>query len=113
MNNVKLLVQNALVLLQGMYPVKGDLQDRTAEACMNNATVLVQNAIVSLQGMFSTLQQLGEPVRSRTEATASGDRWIEDAWSRGKAVNTPHLPGHRDFADIVQQTYDNPYRCDT
>lgn len=51
-------------------------------------------------------------MRSRTEATASGDRWIEDAWSKGKAVNAPQVPGHREFADILQQTYDNPYRCD-
>lgn len=63
-----------------------------------------------VQGMFSTLQQVSEAVRSRPEATASGDRWIEDAWSKGKAVNAPQLAGHRDFADVLQQTYANPYK---
>lgn len=63
-----------------------------------------------VQGMFSTLQQVSEAVRSRGEATASGDRWIEDAWSKGKAVNVPQLAGHRDFADVLQQTYANPYK---
>ncbi|DBA81753.1 hypothetical protein WJX77_006676 [Trebouxia sp. C0004] len=60
--------------------------------------------------MFGTLQQGNSPVRTRGEATASGDRWIEDAWSKGKAVNAPSLPSHREFADILQQTYDNPYK---
>ena len=60
--------------------------------------------------MFGTLQQGNRPVRNRVEATASGDRWIEEAWSKGKAVNVPQLPGHRDFADLLQQTYSNPYK---
>ena len=60
--------------------------------------------------MFGTLQQGNSPVRTRGEATASGDRWIEDVWSKGKAVNAPALPSHREFADILQQTYDNPYK---
>lgn len=60
--------------------------------------------------MFGTLQQGNRPVRNRVEATASGDQWIEEAWSKGKAVNAPQLPGHRDFADLLQQTYSNPYK---
>ena len=64
----------------------------------------------ALQDMFGTLQQGNSPVRNRGEATASGDRWIEDVWSKGKAVNAPQLPGHRDFADLLQQTYSNPYK---
>ena len=60
--------------------------------------------------MFGTLQQGTSPVRNRGEATASGDRWIEEVWSKGKAVNAPQLPGHRDFADLLQQTYSNPYK---
>lgn len=63
-----------------------------------------------LQGMFGTLEQVGQPIRSQQEATASGDRWIEDSWSKGKAVKVPQLPGHREFADILQQTYENPYK---
>ncbi|KAL3152201.1 hypothetical protein ABBQ32_001288 [Trebouxia sp. C0010 RCD-2024] len=60
--------------------------------------------------MFGTLQQGNRPVRDMLEATASGDRWIEEAWSKGKAVNAPQLRGHRDFADLLQQTYSNPYK---
>ena len=60
--------------------------------------------------MFGTLQQGSSPVRNRGEATASGDRWIEEVWSKGKAINAPQLPGHRDFTDLLQQTYSNPYR---
>ena len=60
--------------------------------------------------MFGTLQQGTSPVRNRGEATASGDQWIEEVWSKGKAVNVPQLPGHRDFADLLQQTYSNPYK---
>ena len=63
-----------------------------------------------MQDMFGTLQQGNSPVKNREEATASGDRWIEDIWSRGKAVNPPARPAHCQFADIVQQTYDNPYK---
>ena len=63
-----------------------------------------------MQDMFGTLQQGNSPVSNREEATASGDRWIEDVWSKGKAVNAPVLPGHHHFADILQQTYDNPYK---
>lgn len=63
-----------------------------------------------MQDMFATVQQGNSPVRTRGEATASGDRWIEDVWSKGKAVNAPALPSHREFADILQQTYDNPYK---
>ena len=60
--------------------------------------------------MFGTLQQGTSPVRNQGEATASGDRWIEEVWSKGKAVNVPQLPGHLDFADLLQQTYSNPYK---
>ena len=63
-----------------------------------------------VQDMFGTLQQGSSPVRNRSEATASGDRWIEEVWSKGKAVNEPQLPGHRNFADLLQQTYSNPYK---
>ncbi len=63
-----------------------------------------------MQDMFGTVQQGNSPVRNRGEATASGDRWIEEVWSKGKAVNAPALPSHREFADILQQTYENPYK---
>ena len=66
--------------------------------------------IILVQAMFGTLQQGTSPVRNRSEATASGDRWIEEVWSKGKAVNVPQLPGHRDFADLLQQSYSNPYK---
>lgn len=80
-------------------------QDASAAASVRHS---VHSAV--LQDMFGTLQQGNSPVRNRGEATASGDRWIEDVWSKGKAVNAPQLPGHRDFADLLQQTYSNPYK---
>lgn len=60
--------------------------------------------------MFGTLQQGTNPVSNRSQAAASGDRWIEEVWSKGKAVNVPQLPGHHNFADLLQQTYSNPYK---
>ena len=71
---------------------------------------LLEPLCMALQDMFGTLQQGNSPVKNRGQATASGDRWIEDVWSKGKAVNAPQLPSHREFADILQQTYDNPYK---
>ena len=42
---------------------------------------------------------------------ATGDRWIEDTWSKGKAAaEAAAIPGHREFFDIVEQRYPNPYR---
>lgn len=66
--------------------------------------------VTLMQDMFGTLQQGTSPVRNRSEATASGDRWIAEVWSKGKAVNVPQLPGQRNFADLLQQTYSNPYK---
>lgn len=52
-----------------------------------------------------------DPVRDRPAAVATGDRWIEDTWSKGKAAaEAAAIPGHREFFDIVEQRYPNPYR---
>eukprot|EP00891_Asterochloris_glomerata_P002187 jgi/Astpho2/2187/Aster-03178 len=63
------------------------------------------------RNLTATIQQKMDPVRDRPAAVATGDRWIEDTWSKGKAAaEAAAIPGHREFFDIVEQRYPNPYR---
>lgn len=84
-----------------------------AQHCLLAMFLLRYCCVTLMQDMFGTLQQGTSPVRNRSEATASGDRWIAEVWSKGKAVNVPQLPGQRNFADLLQQTYSNPYKSAT